>query len=115
MQGTTLQDDGIHQARKQVVRSGTSVTLTDAKTDGAYVCNKKVAGNLAGQTLTFGEEVTDAVIEYELAEEEIIPYSETQATQYNAIKQAKSYDDQTNISQTNDDLPFILDITALKK
>ena len=57
---------------------------------------------------------TPLTIEYELAEEEIIPYNETQQAQYNAIKQAKSYNDQTNISQTNEELPFILDIEALK-
>ena len=39
----------------------------------------------------------------------------TLISQLEALLQAKSYNDQTNISQTNDDLPFILDITALKK
>lgn len=39
----------------------------------------------------------------------------TLINQLEAIKQAKSYNEQTNVSQTNEDLPFILDITALKK
>lgn len=38
----------------------------------------------------------------------------TLISQLEALLQAKSYDDQTNVSQTNNDLPFILDITALK-
>ena len=35
--------------------------------------------------------------------------------QLEAIRKAQSYDDQTNINQTNEDLPFILDIETLKK
>lgn len=57
---------------------------------------------------------TNAKIQFEVPEEDIIPYNATQQAQYNAIKNAKSYDDQTNISQTYDELPFILDIEALK-
>lgn len=38
----------------------------------------------------------------------------TLISQLEALLQAKSYNQQTNISQTNDDLPFILDIAALK-
>lgn len=59
------------------------------------------------------------IVEYELADSElesnIIPYNETQQEQYNAIKKAKAYDDITHISQTNDGLPFKIDIEALKK
>ena len=35
--------------------------------------------------------------------------------QLEALKKAISYDGQTNISQTNNDLPFILNVSALKK
>jgi hypothetical protein len=56
---------------------------------------------------------TPVIVEYELATEEIIPYNETQQAQYNAIKQAKSYDDQTNISSTSDELGFIMDVEIL--
>ena len=35
--------------------------------------------------------------------------------QLDNLEKAYSYDTQTNISQDNDDLPFILDVTALKK
>lgn len=39
----------------------------------------------------------------------------TLINQLEAIRKAQSYDDQTNITQTNEDLPFILNIEALKK
>lgn len=52
---------------------------------------------------------------YELENEIVEPYTETQQAQYNAIKQAMSYDEQTNITQTNDDLPFIISASALMK
>jgi len=35
--------------------------------------------------------------------------------QLNALEGANSYDNQTNVSQVNNDLPFILDLTALKE
>ena len=36
-------------------------------------------------------------------------------TQLNALEQAISYNEQTNISQTNDNLPFIISASALLK
>lgn len=110
-----LQDNGMLKKWKQVTFSGTTITLEDAKTNGAYFCNKKVAGNLDGQTLTFDEEVTNAVIQYELAEEEIISYNETQASEYEAIKQAHTYKDVTYISSESDELPPLLDIQYWKE
>lgn len=98
MLGDYLADDGIHHVRGQVTESGTTITLNDAKSGGAYLCNKKTAGNLVGKTLTFDTEVTDVLIEYELEEEEITPYTSAQQTVYNAIKEAISYEEQTNIS-----------------
>lgn len=98
MLGDYLADDGIHHVRRQATESGTAITLNDAKNNGAYLCNKKTSGNLAGKTLTFDEAITDALIEYELEEEVIIPYTLAQQTAYNAIKQAISYEGQTNIS-----------------
>ena len=114
-QGSYLADNGIHHKRKQVMFSGTTITLTDAKTNGAYVCNKKVAGNLSGQLLTFDEEVTDAIIEYELANEEIIPYNVTQQAQYTEVLQAYTYAEETNISSTSDGASPILKIQYWKK
>ena len=162
MQGTTLQDDGIHQARKQVILDGNTSIKTNLQkpsyisfyidiyrqlmdTSKNILCNMLTKSesktpntiridNSNDIILYFDTNFCDysnsaiknklqelydngnpMMIEIPLAEEEIIPYSTTQQSQYNAIKQAKSYNDQTNISQTNDDLPFILDITALKK
>lgn len=47
----------------------------------------------------FSEEITDTTL----------------IEQLEAIKSAMSYDTQTNITQTNDDLPFIISASALKK
>lgn len=108
-----LQDNGMYKKWKQVTFSGTTATLEDAKTNGAYYCNKKVAGNLVGQTLTFDEEVTNAIIQYELAEPDTIPYNSTQQAQYEAIKNARSYDDITYISSTSDEEGFDMSVVAI--
>ena len=39
----------------------------------------------------------------------------TLISQLEALEKARSYDEQTNISQNNDDLPFIINATALKE
>lgn len=154
MEGTTLEDDGIHQKRKQTTLGNVSdlqsttlfgvlckfaaYSLPNAKSVGRsynFLSNKIAPANETygqykgyrnGRSLyvitdendtveNFNSKISGSIVEYELATEEIIPYNSTQQTQYNAIKQARSYDDQTNISQTNEDLPFILDMEALKK
>lgn len=53
------------------------------------------------------------IVEYELAEEEITPYTETQATQYNNIKSAMSYYNQTNIYGTSTEASPIIDAEAI--
>lgn len=58
---------------------------------------------------------TPVIVEYELEEEEIIPYNSTQQAQYNAIKQARSYDDMTIISSTSDELGFNMNAVGLEK
>ena len=151
MEGTTLQDDGIHNKMAQSVVNITSIVTLDGgniggiisstylpnkvrKSNNYIVCDRAVFNNsretgtiyenpgnciIVGtptDTLqTLQEKYNGSIVEYELAEEEIIPYNETQQAQYNAIKKAQSYDDQTNITQTNEDLPFILNIETLKK
>lgn len=109
-----LKDNGMNKKWKQVTFSGTSITLEDAKTNGAYFCNKKVSGNLVDKTLTFDEGVVDAIIQYELETEEIIPYNETQQEQYNNIQKARSYDDITYITSESDELGFNMDVESLR-
>lgn len=57
------------------------------------------------------------MIEIELAESElennIIPYNATQQAQYNAIKQARSYDDITYITSESDELGFDMKVVAV--
>lgn len=163
MQGTTLEDDGIHNKREQYVFTGNEEFGKSSSYGGNYwvplnKLNKKFKANTpflcnyaksvtsltnfrvgtcycdSTINLWLGDENqfptvesfknylveqytngTPIIIEGVLAEEEIIPYNATQQAQYNAKKQAQSYDDQTNISQTNEDLPFILNIETLKK
>lgn len=108
-----LQDNGMHKKWKQVTFSGTTATLSDAKTNGAYYCNKKASGNLVGQTLTFDEEVTDAIIQYELAQPTTIAYNSTQQAQYEAIKNARSNADVTYITSTSDEEGFDMSVVAI--
>ena len=56
---------------------------------------------------------TPVIVEYDLEEEEIIPYNSTQQAQYNAIKQARSYDDITYITSTSDELGFNMKAIAI--
>jgi hypothetical protein len=60
---------------------------------------------------------TPVIVEYELAESElennIIPYNETQQAQYNTIKEAISYYEQTNISGSSDELSPIITASAV--
>ncbi|MBR3163583.1 MAG: hypothetical protein IKF17_05750 [Clostridia bacterium] len=50
--------------------------------------------------------------EYELAEEEITPYTTEQQQAYNEIKQALSYEEQTNISGSSDEANPIFSVEA---
>lgn len=60
---------------------------------------------LANNNMTF---------EFELSTEEVIPYNATQQAQYNAIKQAYSYFNETNISATSSDLEPVISATAIR-
>ncbi len=57
---------------------------------------------------------TPVIVEYEIANEQIVPYNETQQVQYNAIKKVYSYNDITNISSESDELGAILDVKAVQ-
>lgn len=112
MLGDYLADDGIHHVRKQITASGTSIILSDAKNNGAYICSQKEAGNLTGQTLTFDTTVTDVVIEYELATEVVIPYTTEQQEVYNTIKEVLAYEEVTNINGSSNGTKPIFSVVA---
>lgn len=61
----------------------------------------------------FNSKISGSIVEYELAQEEIIPYNETQQAQYNAIKEAMSYYKQTNISSTSDEISAVIEANAV--
>ena len=113
MKGDYLADDGIHHVRKQDTVTGTTKVFEDAKENGSYMCNIKEAGILNGKTITFNESVTNAIVEYELAEEEIEAYTEEQQEAYNQLKQLTAYEEETNIYSTNEVSP-IFKVTAVK-
>ena len=104
----SLEADGIH--RKIGIQTGTlsqttTITLSDAKQNGAYMCNIKSAGTLTGKTIEL--EAGDYEIIYELAEEIIEPYTEEQQEQYNKIKELYTFDGTTNIYSTDVVPPYL--------
>lgn len=160
MQGTTLEDDGIHQKRKQIAITETMIDKTiitsysqlDYIRFGApsgYVSrgkinsslmscanenkdwsfdNKKYIGTYTNRILynyfyigipkgTTYDEIKDKIIgqilEYEVTQEEKILYNATQQAQYNAIKEATSYDDITYITSVSDELGFDMNVVAV--
>ena len=83
----------------------TIITLSDAKSNGAYMCNIKSAGTLTGQTIEL--EAGDYEIIYELANEVIEPLTQNQATTMLDIIKTGSYEGTTNIYTDEDVKPTI--------
>lgn len=168
MQGTKLLDDGIHNARRQVILNGTENWLLwskpsgsefiafymvsnyfkNIKNNGKILCNyfkKSEYGDFSKEGIAVQYSATarncsivirrseltsldasgikqwlsthNLLVEFELSEEaqktEIIPYNATQQAQYNAIKEATSYDDITYISSESDELSFNMNVVAV--
>lgn len=65
-----------------------------------YLASQKTAG-------------TPVILEYELAEEKIEPYTSDQTQKFNEIQKLKSYSDETNIYST-DEIKPIFDVEAFK-
>ena len=74
--------------------------------------NVVIVGNENDTLETLKEKYVGAILEYEI-EEEIVPYNSTQQAQYNAIKQAMSYDDVTNITSTSEELSPTIEAEAI--
>lgn len=98
MEGSYLADDGIHHNFKEGLANGTSTTFEDAKENGKFYCNQKASGNLEGKTIAFDTEVTDAIVQYELAEEEIVPYTEEQQEAWKKLRHFKGLNGENNIT-----------------
>lgn len=82
-------------SREFVIRNTTFTSLSDFKT---WLSTHNVEVYYVLETPTY-EEITDTTL----------------ISQLNAIEKALSYDGQTNISQTNTGLPFIISANALEK
>ena len=98
MEGSYLADDGIHHNFKEGLANGTSTTFEDAKENGKFYCNQKASGNLEGKTIAFDTEVTDAIVQYELAEPEIVPYTAEQQEAWDNIKNLTLFEGVNHIS-----------------
>lgn len=104
-----IMNNEIHQKRKTTTISGTSATLSDAKQNGNYLCSQKVAGTLSGQTITFDTSVTDAVVEYDLAEEIVTPLTKEQIEALYELQKAK-YVDKMTLTCLNEIESILVDI-----
>lgn len=100
MEGSYLADDGIHHNFKEGLANGTSTTFEDAKENGKFYCNQKASGNLEGKTIAFDTEVTDAIVQYELAEEKIVPYTEDQKEAWKKLRHFTLFKGINNITST---------------
>lgn len=106
-EGSYTANDGIHHVRTQDNNvSGISKTFSNAKENGKYMCNVKESGTLNGKTITFETSVTNAIVEYELAEEETEAYTEAQQEAYNQLQNVTPYKLVTNISTDKAKLQF---------
>lgn len=63
----------------------------------------------------FNSKIAGSTVLYQLATPTYILLNDTLQTQLNNIQKALSYNDQTNVSQVNNDLPFRLRLSAIKK
>ena len=90
----------------------TIITLSDAKTNGAYMCNIKPSGTLTGKTIEL--EAGDYEIIYELEEETIEPLTQQQANTMLDIIKTGSYEGTTNI-YTDEDVKPTMKVDYYKK
>lgn len=114
MQGFYTSVDGVILNSKIVSSHFKNDSLFETKENRIYcyqsntiyfIVNKTVADNidkLKTYLISQKEAGTPVVIEYELAEEQIETYTEEQQKAYEQIKNAKSYDGQTNIYCDNE-------------
>ena len=111
----TIEVDGLH--RKIGIQTGTltqttTITLSDAKSNGAYMCNIKSSGTLTGQTIELGAGNYEII--YELETEVIEPLTQNQATTMLDITHTGSYENTTNI-YTDEDVKPTIEVDYYKK
>lgn len=75
----------------------------------------RISNDVANSVANFKQWLSEnnVKIEYELATPETISYNVTQQAQYNAIKEAMSYYEQTNINSTSDEISAIIEANAV--
>lgn len=90
------------EVKKSADSTHNNIRLVNADSYGAQIT---ISRNIAATVNDFKNWLTEqynnnspVIVEYELNEEVIVPYTSAQQTAYNQIKQALSYEGQTNIS-----------------
>ena len=123
-----LQNASVGQFLKRNSIGGNVILSDKFKVKSSYTSSGKpyLRGNLYAEIGTeFLNEISveawkgwlqnnPVLVEYELAEETIEPYTPAQQEAYDKLKQTKSYNETTHIWQVTDGLPAKLDIVALK-
>lgn len=93
----------LKQKRRQIVGTTAEEGFYIGAGKAIYIkINKTFLPNGTVEKLQTLLENTNAILEYELAEEEITPYTEQQQTAYNALQALKTYRTVTNISNNQD-------------
>ena len=90
----------------------TGITINDMVSNGAIY--SYYGGTVSGTTISYDSAISGTnTIYYQLATATTQEITDsTLVSQLNALEYAISYQDQTNISQTNDDKPFIINASA---
>ena len=90
------------EVKKSADSTHNNIRLVNADSYGAQIT---ISRNIAATVNDFKNWLTEqynnnspVIVEYELNEEVIVPYTSAQQEVYNAIKQSLSYEEQTNIS-----------------
>ena len=92
---------------KETDTSGsTGITINDMVNNGTIV--SYYGGSVSGKTITYDSAIsgTNTILYQKATATDTQITDTTLINQLEAVTSAKSYKDQTNISQTNDDLPF---------
>lgn len=91
---------------KQTLQAQNGITFAPSNTKNIYIyySNKTTVNDFKNWLTEQYNNNSPVIVEYELNEEVIVPYTSAQQEVYNQIKQAISYEEQTNISSNQNAL-----------
>lgn len=107
----------IHKVNNYLLCNKAIFSKTSRETGIIYEnqLNAVIIGTPNDTLQSMQEKYDGAIVEYELGEEEIVPYTQTQQTQYNAIKNAYTYNDLTIVETSSDGASPILTLQYFRK